>query len=668
LRELFSGRWYNKSTMTNIHPYDLGTGSMRLPPRQSIFGQNNVRVALLLLLLLAFTLRVYRLDYQELRGDEVFGYFFSLRPLADLTPATLALKEPHPIASYVVAHGWLALAGHSEWALRFLSLWWGVLAVALLYRLARRLDLPAAVGLLAALLLVVSPYALWHSQDARMYSMSLALTIASTWCALEWLQRQRWPQAIAYVALSWLALHTHYFSLFVLLAQNAFVLSRALFLPRLRVTLSGWLSWQGLLALLYLPWLTQVSAILGGYSGNGDSPNLLAGLSRALSVFAVGESTPSSQRSGWALLALALLILGALACWRQGANGRRALWLLLLYLSLPLAATWYSAQQRPIFNERYLVAALPPFCLLIAANLFWIFDCRFSIRPHAPTLLVSLSPCFLVLLLLVGTLLSLQRHYSDPAYSKTRGWRELAATLTRFTAELPLAQVRLAQNFPDPTLWYYYSGPVPHLVLPPAAHDGPGSAQVVAQLQTSGVERVILPVQPAPNWDDQQLAARALGQTYALVAETQVGVWPVQVYAHSPAQLERLAVRFDNGLNLTGVGIRPQQLVAGGVLVVTLGWRGDRQMLHGTEKVFVQLLNDAGQLVAQQDRPLAGDILQPMQDTNAIYGILLPTELPADAYRLIAGIYDPGQAGAPRIHTATGADFALLHEWPGLVQ
>src|SRR3954453_20981416 len=76
-----------------------------------------------LLILLAFALRVYRLDYQELRGDEAFGYFFSLRSFGDIVQSTIALKEPHPVASYFLEHVWLDWAGHSEFALRFINVW-----------------------------------------------------------------------------------------------------------------------------------------------------------------------------------------------------------------------------------------------------------------------------------------------------------------------------------------------------------------------------------------------------------------------------------------------------------------------------------------------------------------------------------------------------------------
>ena len=79
------------------------------------------------------------------------------------------------------------------------------------------------------------------------------------------------------------------------------------------------------------------------------------------------RACPLRQRPLLALLAAILVLIGAARLALSGPTGRRALWLLALYLGLPLLATWLGALSRPIFNERYLVAALPAFFLLIAA-------------------------------------------------------------------------------------------------------------------------------------------------------------------------------------------------------------------------------------------------------------------------------------------------------------
>ncbi|MFZ1755482.1 MAG: glycosyltransferase family 39 protein [Caldilineaceae bacterium] len=601
------------------------------------------------ILLLAFALRLFRLDFQELRGDEAFGYFFSLRTYDDIIASTLSLHEPHPVGSYFLQHLWLGWAGHSEFALRFVSVWFGVLAVVLLYRLTRRLQLSPATASTAALLLAVSPYAIWHSQDARMYSILLALTLASTWLMVEALQRGRWPVWSLYVAVSWLALHVHYFALFVLAAQNCFVIGRALLMPRVRFGAVQWVQWQLVLGFLYLPWFFTASETLTGYGGNGDSPGFGAMAQRGLAVFAAGESIPADWRTPVAVSAGLLLLIGVVRLWRGGGSQRRTLFLLLLLWAVPVLATWTSSQSRPIFNERYLIAAAPPFYLLLAVAL------TSPVRSSQLAIRISQFTISILLLLLLSA--SLSNHFFSPAYSKTRGWRELAVAFERFSAGIPPAQVRLAQNFPDPTIWYYYDGPVEHIVLPPAANDTEGTTAAVSQLAAVGVMRVILPVQPAAWWDNGDIAPTALARQYALTAQLPVGVWPLEIYSRASGEYTPLSAGFVNGLRLTGVAFEPTRITSRGLLVVYLRWDAAAADLRGSKKVFIHLLDSAGQIVGQADAPF-----QPNRGASesAAYGILLPDSAAIGPYRLIAGLYDPSLPAAPRIGTTDGGDFVEL--------
>lgn len=620
-------------------------------------SKNLLRLIALGALLLAFLLRAYRLDHQELRGDEAFGYFFVQRTYAGMIEATVALAEPHPVGSYFVLKPWLSLAGDGEFALRFPSVWFGVLAVALTLRLALRLGFRRATALLATLLLALSPYAAWHSQDARMYSMSMALTVAAVWLGVETLQRQRSRWGLAYVAVAWLALHTHYYAAFALAALTFFVATRALFVPNARGSLARWLVWQTIVAALYLPWLLSVAGIIGSYGGNGDSPDFWSMAQRSLSVFAVGETAPAEQRTAWAvagglLLAIAVLRLGA-----GSPTDRRTLWLLICYFALPVLIIWWSAWERPIFNERYLAVSAPAFALLIAAA----FDGRRFSGPREP--LLRGAALLLLAALLAGMTLSLYRHYADPAYSKTRGWRELAAALERFSAGLPAEQVRIAQNFPDPTLWYYYQGAVEHIVLPPGPHDEAGARAAVDALAKAGVRRILLPLQPAANWDDRDLAVAALAQSpYDRVDEERVGVWPLLLYAGQPSprvEAEMNAL-FENGFLLHGVsGLEGQQLVPGGLLTFALvGMRPPGDV--GALKLSVQLLNGDGALATQQDLPLTEWRRGDGRTMTRNYGLRLPAELPPGGYRLIAVLYDPTIEGLPRIRTMDGAELVEL--------
>ena len=622
-------------------------------------GARSFRLGAIVILLAAFALRVHQLGVQELRGDEAFGYFFAQRSYSGIIDATLALQEPHPVASYFVMKAWLGASGDSEFALRFPSAWFGVLAVALLLRLGLRLGFQRGAALLAMTMMAISPYVIWHAQDARMYSMSLTLTTAAVWLGVETLQRQRVRWGLAYVAAAWLALHTHYYAVFVLVALNFFVLTRAIFVSRTRANLATWILWQLLVGALYLPWLASAASILGGYGGNGDSPTFIAMIQRATSVFAVGESATPQERSLWAGVAGVLLLIGGMRLLFGSAADRRNLWLLVCYLGIPVLATWWGAQSRPIFNERYLVAGAPAFYLLLSAA----FDGRrFGGRREKALRWLSL---LLLGALILGMALSLQRAYDDPAYSKTRGWRALAIALDHLSAGLPADEVRIAQNFPDPTLWYYYRGPVEHLVLPPTANDAAGAASTVGALAEEGVHRVLLPVQPAPNWDDQHIAADALVRgAYVEVLTQQVGVWPLQVYARTPiTALAPLAVGFANGVRLVGFGgIDSTTAVSPGALLTPgLTWSLPAGIgTNAAVKVTVQLLDPAGHLAAQQDLPLVAGPPVASGERVHTYGLLLPEELAPGAYRLIAGLYDSAAEGAPRIQTTTGEDAVEL--------
>ena len=666
------------------------------------------------ILLLAFALRIFRLGYQELRGDEALGRLFSLESLPVLVRSTIQLREPHPVASYAIQGAWLKLAGHTEFALRFVSAWFGVLAVALIYRLARRLGLDRGVAALAAGLLAISPYAIWHSQDARMYSISLALTLASTVLMLEALAR--WPSGgatgrsphragargraavvwAAYVIITWLALQTHYYAAYIIVAQNVFVLGRAIANREERRLLAPWFAVQAATFLLYLPWLIAARSTLTGYVGNGDSPGFAAMWLRSLGVFAVGETMPSGQRAAAGVLVAILALIGALRLSRS-ACGRRALWLLAPYLLAPLLITWAGALARPIFNERYIIAALPGLILMMAGvastdrppvngratrqrplkraytgqprpkspvygALLRSPDIDVRAASPVPALIASL-----LAVLLVATLASLLHYYDDPAYSKSRGWRQVAAVLDRYSRGWPADEVRLAQTYPDPTLWYYATSDADHLVLPPAANDESGARELVNQLAAQGVQRVVVAVQPDESWDDQP--NRTEDARGSIQPGRRDAGWRLARPDLRPCALgaagsgdrlrKRAAVgwrRCSQRASISGRFRSGHHAVAG----PGIGNRPGGQGLSGNEKITLQLLDAGNKVVSQLDQPFDRADLEA---GPATYSLPLPRVLPGGSYRLIVALYDPSREGSPRLPTLDGRDHVVLKEF-----
>ena len=108
---------------------------------------------LVALVLFGFALRVCRLDFFPLRGDESFTVLFVARPLPELVEG-IRQVEPNPPFYYFLLRGLISLWGQSDFSARYVSALFGVLAMPLIYQLGRVLlgrdrRLGTTVGLLA---------------------------------------------------------------------------------------------------------------------------------------------------------------------------------------------------------------------------------------------------------------------------------------------------------------------------------------------------------------------------------------------------------------------------------------------------------------------------------------------------------------------------------------
>ena len=101
----------------------------------------------------------------------------------------LAQFEGYQPFYYWIQKPWTALAGTSEWALRFPSVVGAMLASALLVVLARKL-FDRRIALLSGLLLATSPYFVKWSQQARVYPLLLAASLVATLLLLRALDRR----------------------------------------------------------------------------------------------------------------------------------------------------------------------------------------------------------------------------------------------------------------------------------------------------------------------------------------------------------------------------------------------------------------------------------------------------------------------------------------------
>ncbi len=428
---------------------------------------------LLVITLLAWGLRLHRLGAQSLWYDEGVTATLAQRTLADLTQWTA--RDIQPPLYYYVVWGWGRLAGWSEWNLRFPSAFWALLAVPLLALLAQRLTGRRWVGLMAALLVATHPLLVYYSQEARMYTMLVTLTLLAGYLLLRLCDTPSpaWHNWLGYGLIATLALYTHYFAFFWLIALGvAFWVehfARQQFAVAIRdPRLFGFGVTHLLVALGYLVWLAplfqQFTRDASYWQGRLKLWEALRGIafrfSRGETVL---EATGKPLLLAYGFMTLFLL---SVLLWQARTDRRlgRTLLYALCWLIIPLVGVLGLAAFVPKFNARYVLIALPGLLLLWSSGVGLLIADGFPAAGVATPvgLLRSAMGLLCALLLLNGFRMANQNWFADPAFTKAQ-WREVA-TYVR-THRQPDEAIVLVSGHAWP-IWHYYAPDLPAIRLP----------------------------------------------------------------------------------------------------------------------------------------------------------------------------------------------------------
>jgi uncharacterized membrane protein len=109
--------------------------------------------------------------------DEAFSITISQHNLLDLL-RLIVRTDTHPPLYYLVLKLWLVF-GDSEMQARLLSALFSMASIPLMYYLATLIYADKRVGLIAATILVFSPFHVWYAQETRMYAMLIFFVLAS---------------------------------------------------------------------------------------------------------------------------------------------------------------------------------------------------------------------------------------------------------------------------------------------------------------------------------------------------------------------------------------------------------------------------------------------------------------------------------------------------------
>ncbi len=577
-------------------------------------------LVLLCIVLLAFALRVYRLDFFSLRGDESFTVLFVQKPFAQMWHETLTV-EPNPPLLYLVLRGWIALAGDSEFVTRFFSVVFGVLCVPLTFRVARNVltgltgnresaEIGAnknMLGITAAFVVAINPYQIWHSQDVRNYTMWAALSLLALMFFWQWYavepkhfaertlqsRRSRAQNALpllGFIVAELAALYAHYYEAFILLALNLFVFAT---LWRERNKVLEWIGAQIVLAILYLPYPLILSNRVSSYGeGSGRQGVALWDIAReTFSAFVLSDTLGENLRT-WLWIPFALLVVaGLIFLWTR--DWKRGLFFV-VYLAVPTLCLFGLNTIRPLYLERYLNGIAPVYYVLLAFGIVAVS--RFSFRDARERLLRErVVVAALLIPLLVIAYLALANYWMNPAYAKAPDWRGLARIINTNAQRGDL----IVQNFPETSLLYYDKSKLPLVVYPETfLPDGETERQLNAM--NANYQRVWF-IPAAPDfWDPEQVVEQWLNRKADLLDEWRAGDFNLHLYSTPSYYLGAMRptnLTFRNLLALRGY--RTQ--IRGNELRIVFYWRA----LVKPDKAYtlkLQTLDADGNVLAEETR------------------------------------------------------------------
>jgi 4-amino-4-deoxy-L-arabinose transferase-like glycosyltransferase len=636
---------------------------------------------LLAVTLVGFGARVWQLDAQSLWLDEALSVVFS-RPGLRQMYTVLVTQDLHPPLYYVTLHFWMLAAGSGEFSVRFLSVLAGVPAVPATYVLGSLLfrergstksGIPnrgQQVGLIGASLVAVSPFLVYYSQEARMYSALATFGVLSSCALWKLLEAPNARRLLVYVLFTSATLYTQYFGGFVLAFQAIYCLG-VLARDRRRATWS--FSAMAAVALTYVPWLPgaylQIQRLI-------DIPDFWKGdfqlsfmLTHLFGAFALGHVEALTEFGPLAALP-ALVVVGGigLLAFRAFRRGGGELYVL-TYILVPLVLLYAVVSRDPKFTERYLIMIVPPFYLVLGLAFVglggWVTTWKQRLPRRAVVGVASLAG----LALIVGSLIQLWQIYYGPGYRKD----DNRGAIAYIEAHAQPGDVTVLMMDTWEAYEYYSNGTVPWLAIQP----GGDLEKAVSELNqvTAGHRRIWL-LEWNPEWADPSgFARQSIAQAYREENEPpQFQGLELKLYLVDPSYQFTIratpgvaaSANFGNKLSLLGYDLPNERVTAGQSGQVALYWTLPAAT-NDDYIISVRLTDGRFYWWRHDDRPTAFNYptmyWHPGQVVRGLRDFDVPPGTPPGTYYLELGVYAQGNGADLNVlkdgHVAEGTTFRV---------
>ncbi len=448
---LAAHRYYLRSQTNQLQ----GPIAVLLPSHWYRISTNVDRLIPWIVLAIAAVLRLHHLGRDSLWLDEIDTVTLVSLPFREM----LAGLQYHvsPPLDYIILYSVTRL-GSGDGLVRLPAALWGTLAVYFIYRAGRLLG-GRLVGLSSSLLLTFSLSAIAYSQEARMYSLFLALTSLLIWCASAILEcpesLKRWAAA---TIVGTMLIYTHYYGALVLLGLGLLWLGVCATHRGPGLITRGAASFT-VIGVAFAPWIPSLVEQATRRAGV-----LSYSLERNAywnTVLALGTGGTAQTHQ---LAYLGVFLLGIVVCARKRPV---AAGLMIAVTAVPLLIAYTVPQLAETITPRNLLFFVPGYLLVIAIGLsglsrgILLLIRRRSVASERPMYLSSWLPIVsLTALALVPSFGLLREHLLLGRWwmkDSRSGWRQTAELLQQQMAPGDLV---LSANRYDRFLLSYYLDPV----------------------------------------------------------------------------------------------------------------------------------------------------------------------------------------------------------------
>ncbi len=310
--------------------------------------------------------------------DEAFGAYLIKFNFLDIARYTAA--DVHPPLYYWLLKLWSMIFGHSELALRSMSMLFGCVAIIFGYLLTHRLFGRKAARV-SLIFMVLSPMLIRYGQEARMYTLVATIALAATYVLTFAVNTKKKLPWVLYGILVSLGMWTHYLSAIVWIAHWIWRADNIRRIAKKGKFIKTFFSKEWILAHivavgLFVPWLPfmvyQILVVEAcGFWIPSVTPNTI--LNFMTNVFfykEVGDVT------GWLatlfIIAIITLIVLAFRIYKKQNNEQKQAFRLIIVLAFVPIITLFLMSMPPMqssFVDRYLITSTVGIAIFIGVTL-----------------------------------------------------------------------------------------------------------------------------------------------------------------------------------------------------------------------------------------------------------------------------------------------------------